>query len=264
MSDAAEAFAEPVLPYIPATGLLARVRRRSARLLARTPIVPRLERGLVSFTFDDCPLSAARNALPLLEARGWRGTIYASMGLNGTTNHLGLHMETEDYVAASRAGHEIGDHTYSHMDGMRAGVGMMRADIHRNRAAFREAGLPEATTFAYPYGEVTPELKRALWPDFALLRGIHTPADETLDLSLAASQRLYSADMDDVMTAVERAAEHKLWLILFTHDVRDAPSEFGCTPGEFAAVVEAVASRDLDVLPVAQALDLAHPKAATA
>ena len=249
MSEAAT-----ILPYNPASGLLARVRRRSARLLARTPITPDLERGMVSFTFDDCPVSVVHNALPQLEARGWRGTVYASMGLNGTTNHLGLHMSDADYRAASEAGHEIGDHTYTHMDGMRAGAGMMLADINRNRAAFREAGLPEATTFAYPYGEVTPKLKRALHGEFALSRGIHSPQDGMIDTSLAASQRLYSADMDDVISAIARAAEHKLWLILFTHDVRDAPSAYGCTPAEFAQTVQAVAASDLEVRTVAEAL----------
>ena len=251
-----------MLPYIPATGLLARVRRRSARLLARTPITPELQCGMVSFTFDDCPLSVAHTALPMLEDRGWRGTVYASMGLNGTTNHLGGHMDVDDYLSASEAGHEIGDHTYSHMDGMRAGVGLMRADINRNRAAFREAGLPEATTFAYPYGEVTPELKRALHPDFALLRGIHTPSDQTIDTSLAASQRLYSTSMDDVMTAIERAHAHRLWLILFTHDVRKEPSDFGCTPDELARTVTEVAARDMAVHTVADALGIARENAA--
>ena len=241
--------------YAPRRDIVSRLRRRSARVLACDTIRPRLERGLVSFTFDDCPVSVRDTALPMLAAKGWRGTLYAALGLEGLDNHLGPHMGAADYKAAHDAGHEIGDHTYSHLDPMRAGVGLTLADVNRNRIALEEAGIPAPTTFAYPYGEVTPALKRALRERFALLRGIHSPQDATLDLSLAASQRLYSAHMDDVMKALRIAAEQNYWLILFTHDVREDCSEFGCTPGEFGQVVDAVAELGLDVVPVADALE---------
>ena len=246
-------------PYRPKTDIVSRLRRRSARVMACDTFTPELTRGVVSFSFDDCPASVTTNALPVLEARDWRGTIYAAMGLNGTTNHLGLHMSTADYQACARSGHEVADHTYSHLDPMRAGVGLTLADVNRNRAAFDEAGLPPATTFAFPYGEVTPALKRGLRAHFDLLRGIHSPSDDTLDLSLAASQRLYMSSLSDVAKAIEIAARDRLWLILFTHDVREEPSEFGCTPEAFAEVTAMVAERDLDVLPIAEALERARP-----
>lgn len=242
-------------PYRPRTDLVSRLRRRSARVLATRTVRPVLERGLVSFSFDDCPVSVRDNALPRLEARGWRATLYASFGLNGTHNHLGKHMSADDYRAAHARGHEIGDHTFSHLDGLACGPDAVRRDIARNRAAFREAGLPHATSFAYPYGEVTPGLKRALEGEFGLLRGIHAPHGGSVDLSLAPSQRLYEAERDDVLAAVDRAARERSWLILFSHDVRECPSDFGCTPDTLAAVIDRVTEHGLDVAPVAKALE---------
>ena len=45
--------------YIPASGFAGKLRRLAARRLARTPLHVTLDRALVSFTFDDFPISAA-------------------------------------------------------------------------------------------------------------------------------------------------------------------------------------------------------------
>ena len=57
--------------YQPRTDIVAKLRRRAARYVGRRTVTPDLERGIVSFSFDDCPRSVVDNALPLLEARGW-------------------------------------------------------------------------------------------------------------------------------------------------------------------------------------------------
>lgn len=241
--------------YQPRTDLISKLRRRSARYLSRETIRPQLSRGMVSLSFDDCPLSAFETALPMIEAKGWRVTIYAAMGLCGTTNHLGLHMSEQDMVDAHRRGHEIGDHTFSHLDALASGASAVQADIELNRDAFARLGLPRASTFAYPYGEVTPAMKRALASEFELLRGIHAPANDQIDLRLTASARLYSSEIDTTLKLIETAAKDRRWLILFGHDVRENPSKFGCTPAELAAVLDAIEQSDLDVLPVHNALE---------
>ncbi|GHA92477.1 polysaccharide deacetylase [Algimonas arctica] len=240
--------------YQPRTDLVAKVRRRMARHVDRQMIRPQLERGLISLSFDDCPRSVMDNALPLIEARGWQATIYAAMGLCGITNHLGLHMSEQDIVAAHAAGHEIGDHTFTHIDGLKAGPDTVLSDIARNRAAFQSLGLPRAETFAYPYGEVTPLLKRSLKGEFGLSRGIHNPGSSALDLGLAASARLYSKHIETTLALIKTAAREKRWLILFGHDVRDNPSEFGCTPAELFRVIDTIAYLGLDVLTVRDAV----------
>lgn len=245
--------------YKPRTDLVAKVTRRMARHVERQMIHPQLERGLISLSFDDCPLSVVENALPLIEARGWKATIYAAMGLCGTTNHLGLHMSEQDIVAAHAAGHEIGDHTFTHIDGLKAGPDSVLKDISRNRTAFQSLGLPRAETFAYPYGEVTPSLKRRLKGEFGLSRGIHHPASGALDLGLAASARLYSSEIETTLELIKTAAREKRWLILFGHDVRDTPSGFGCTPAELFRIIDTIAYLGLDVMTVRDALKKVTP-----
>lgn len=240
--------------YAPKSDFVAKLRRRAARYTSRRMLRPELDRGLISLSFDDCPRSVVDNALPQIEARGWQATIYASMGLCGTTNHLGLHMSEHDMVEAHRRGHEIGDHTYSHIDGLQSPTGDVQKDIEKNRAVFERLGLPKAETFAYPYGEVTPSLKRMLSGEFDLLRGVHSPSKPQLDLGLAASGRLYSGNINETLSLLEDAAREKSWLILFGHDVRPDPSEFGCTPAELTHVLDRISTLSLDVSNVRDAL----------
>ncbi len=246
--------------HVPDRSLSARIARRSARYLARRPLRPQLQRGIVSFTFDDCPRSVLLNALPLLERENWRATIYACIGLCDTRNHLGVHMSEAQLVEAHQRGHEIADHSFSHLDAAAVGADAMRADIARNREAFARLDLPRARSFAYPYGEATTETKRALAGEFELLRGIHNPKSATLDLNLSASARLYEDTVDTVVAQIETAAKERRWLTLFTHDVRKLPSAFGCTTDSLERVIAACLQQGVDVLPVGPALDLAKTR----
>lgn len=245
--------------YEPSSDFIAKVTRRAARFIARDMVTPELDRGLVSFTFDDCPRSVMENALPALEAKGWSATIYAAIGLCGITNHLGLHMSETDIQAAHAAGHDIADHTFTHLNARVSGPDALLSDIERNKAAFTRLGLPPARSFAYPYGGVSPAVKRVMSEAFPLSRGVHTPASAAIDLALAPAARLYSSTIEETLEQIDLAAREKRWLILFGHDVRDNPSEFGCTLREMKMIIEAVARRDLDVLNVRDALDRINP-----
>ena len=242
--------------FVPSKFLSSRIARRLVKYQARRMMSFNYDRPIVSFSFDDCPRSVMGNALPALESRSWRGTIYAAMGLCGITNNLGLHMSQDDMKAAHRSGHHIDDHTFSHLSARSVSTAEFLYDIEKNKAVFADMGLPPAQTFAYPYGEVTKETKAALSHKFPLLRGIHSPhGDKTVDLNQAASQRLYSgSDFESCLKAIHELKHTPSWLILFTHDVREDPSDFGCTPSDFLTAIKAVESTGAEVLPVADAL----------
>ena len=44
-------------------------------------------------------------------------------------------------------------------------------------------------------------------------------------------------------------------MTIFTHDVRDNPSAFGCTPDEFEQVISSIKNSDARVMTVANAID---------
>lgn len=231
-------------------GLYAKILRQVSR---RTDIstLPPLQESIISFSFDDCPKSAITNGLPLIEAEGWRATIYVAAGLCETTNHLGLHMSEADIVDVHNRDHEIADHTFSHLSFNDVSLKVYLNDIKRNQITFEKLGLPKSRHFAYPYGHVSPALKKALRKRFCTLRGVVTASSSGQDANLLNATRIYSNDSIELaLEQIDDAKKTPKWLHLFTHDVRDNPSDFGCTPTDLQKIITAVRQSALRVMTV--------------
>ena len=232
------------------TNKIARIASRSLH----TSTLPKLKETIVSFGFDDCPTSVMETAVPMLEAHGWRSTIYVACGLCGTTNHLGLHMSMPDILDAHRRGHEIADHTFSHVSSHDVTLDDYLTDIEKNQAALKALGLPRSRHFAYPFGHVSPKIKDALGPKFKTSRGVVKSRFSNQDANLLNAVRVYSgSDLKTAMQKITAAKTQPQWLNLYTHDVRENPSEFGCTPAEFQKIVMAVKDAGLRVMTVDEA-----------
>ena len=243
--------------YQPDMSLKAKIRRRIVPHQERRPLKPRLERPIVSFSFDDCPKSVIEHAIKPFEQENWRSSVYVAMGLCGITNHLGLHMNGDDIKSLHENGHEIADHTFSHIDAFRHSTAEMLEDIQKNQASLNALGLPKSKSFAYPYGQVTPELKSTLSTMFIGSRGIRSREyDEDIDLNQIRSNRLYAgADFEKIMSQISRIKDKPGWLPIFTHDIRDNPSIFGCTPEQMKQVIKAVKQSGAQVLTMADAVE---------
>ncbi len=227
--------------------------RFAARYTDRA-ILPDLQESIISFSFDDCPKSAITNGLPMLEAEGWRATVFVACGLCDTTNHLGLHIGERDIIDLHNRGHEIGDHTFSHISGNSVNLDDFLNDVERNQQTLEKLGIPRSRHFAYPFGHVTPPLKTALSKKFKTLRGVISPQDQIQDASLLKAARLYSNDSVELaLDEITKAKDSPKWLHLFTHDVRDNPSKFGCTRDDFAKIIKAVIKSGLPVMTVDKA-----------
>lgn len=227
---------------------------KATRFLSRgtsRSILPDLNESIISFGFDDCPASAIETALPILEAEGWRATVYVACGLCETENHLGRHMSLADIVDIHKRAHEIADHTYSHVTSNDVTTREYMADIERNQTALKALGLPGSRHFAYPYGHVSPSLKQALSERFDTLRGVLTPTNTSQDANLLSAVRVYSGErLEAAFRKIEDAKTKPQWINFFTHDVRENPSDFGCTPQEFQKIVTAVKESGLRVMTV--------------
>ena len=233
---------------------IAKVQRFRSRYAHKNVLPNPVGRSIITFGFDDCPASAIETALPMLEIEGWRATIYVACGLCETTNHLGLHMSEADIVASHQRGHEIADHTFSHINAKVRQSEDYLADIQKNQAALMALGLPPSRHFAYPFGDVTTPIKAHLRRCFSTLRGVLPPNSPDQDANFLPAMPLYSgATIDAALERIGKLEEEPIWLNLFTHDVRDNPSAYGCTPKDFSRVMEAVKRSGATVLTTDQA-----------
>ena len=242
--------------YTPNTSLTAKIGRRLTPFRARRTIPIKLDRPIVSFTFDDCPKSVVDEALPALERENWQASLYISMGLCGTTNHLGLHMSESDVLAAYGSGHEIGDHTYDHVDATTVSLESFEENINKNQAHLKALGLPESETFAYPYGQVNLHSKKLIEQKFKGGRGIMSRIhSSSVDLNQINSNRLYAGqDYDVLLKEISSLRDTPGWITIFTHDVRESPSKFGCRPEQLNSVIAAVKKSGAAVMTVANAI----------
>jgi peptidoglycan/xylan/chitin deacetylase (PgdA/CDA1 family) len=231
-------------PYVPTGKLTTRFNRHWARIAARAPLSVRLDRPIVTFTFDDFPKSAAQTGARMLEERDWRGTYYASAAYAGGLTHHGAMFDAGDLQRLVTAGHEIGCHTYEHLDCAAADLDTITKSVACNARALASMGLETSLeSFAFPYGEATAHCKQNLGEKFTALRGIRAAVNRgTCDRNLLAAIPIDGgeAGIERAIDAANSLSSAPGWLIYYAHDIQDEPTEWGCTPDQFERVCKAV------------------------
>lgn len=245
--------------YEPPRTVPALLRRFFSRCAAQDPLRIPSDFRCVSFTFDDFPKSAATTGRGLLEEFGWRGTWFASGCFCSGTTHYGPMYDKADLASLAASGHEIGNHTFSHLDCAQAAVANAAEDTERNqRFLMACSGVPEPTSFAFPYGETTPGLKKVLGEKFAGLRGVargvnRAVADRCMlrSVPVVAGMKLRAA-VDYTYNVATRGG----WLIYAFHDIQYEPTKWGCRPEEMKSVLQAVRQSGAEVNPLGEVVRL--------
>lgn len=242
--------------------LYARAKGRYAKVasetLFRRPLPLRLEAPIVSFTFDDFPASAYRVGGGILRQYNGRGTYYAALGLMGHTTCVGEIFCRDDLTTLIEDGHELGCHTFDHLNAGTTSPGRFEASIATNAKRLTEL-LPAASfrTMSYPIAYPRPHTKRRSSRHFDACRcGGQSINLGTADLSLLRAFFLERCgyDLNTVRRMISECCEKRGWLIFATHDVCAAPTEYGCTPQFFEDVVRFTRESGARILPVHEAL----------
>ncbi len=236
-------------PYMPDLSLKGKIRRRITRFSDRKPL-PRFNGRYVSFTFDDFPKSSAVAGAKALEDHDILGTYYACAGQMGISNHFGQLFDEEDLLRLTASGHEIGCHTHSHIDCATSSVAAIQRDIIHNQEQLSRIGIPASNSFAFPFGDVSFSSKHLLANRYATLRGVQPGINQTG----ADANQLLAVPLEGGQDVVNYALSFlgKLnakpgWLIFFTHDVSEQPSNWGCTPNNLRQVIAAAKSNGFNI-----------------
>lgn len=90
--------------------------KRLNKILYRKNHLLSSDKAIISFTFDDVPKTAVTNGVKIFNNYGIKGTFYLSLELLGGYSDVGLPIaDRNDIENLISNGHEIGDHTYSHL-----------------------------------------------------------------------------------------------------------------------------------------------------
>jgi peptidoglycan/xylan/chitin deacetylase (PgdA/CDA1 family) len=218
---------------------------------------------VVSFCFDDFPRTAYTAGGSILRSFGARGTYYAAVALMNTANHLGEQFRPCDLQALMKDGHELANHTFSHISSRAVPISTFQQDVQKAQEAIREiTGAVPSGNFAYPYGEVAVAAKRALGAAMASCRGIYDGINGPyIDLNLLLANALYgdTSRLPAVERLIAKSKDEKGWLIFYTHDVSPNPSPFGCTPSLLESAISCAARGGLRISTVAEVLAELEP-----
>jgi peptidoglycan/xylan/chitin deacetylase (PgdA/CDA1 family) len=240
------------------SALKARISNRLARHIRTAPFRLPGTNPMVSFTFDDVPKSAATVGAPILEEYDARGTFYISGGLVDKWSGHWTGASADEIVGLHRRGHELACHTFSHTRTVDLDAAAMTAEMEKNRSYLLTLDPSiRIENFAYPYGFGSISHKRQLGKAFRSSRGIIPGVNSgVVDLQFLRATPLIELhiDRDGIDRAFDQAVASKGWLIFYSHDVKTAPSPYGCSPSLLRHALDAASRRKIPVLSVAEAL----------
>lgn len=240
--------------------LTGKFRRVMADRLDRRIVPIKTSVPIISFTFDDAPETAFREGGEILLGHGSTGTYFLSLGLLGRATEVGKIAARNDLEHALARGHELGCHTFDHLDAWHTPSAAFMTSIAKNKQAIAEL-VPgaEMKTFAYPKSGPKFSVKRMVGQRFVACRGGGQVANvDTADLNLLKACFLDArtqVDMDFIMRLIDDTVSARGWLIFATHDIRRRPSPYGCTPAFFSAVVSYAACSNALLLPLGKACE---------
>ncbi len=143
-----------VVVVLLATGTYYLMNARTFQLAGHVVSRVNTDAKVVALTLDDGPTNRAPEVLKVLADAQVPATFY----LNG--RDLAAHPEHGTAIAA--AGHEIGNHTYSHRRMVFVTPGTVRDEVERTDAEIMKTGYVGPITFRPPYGKKLLMLPRYL------------------------------------------------------------------------------------------------------
>ncbi|WOR14755.1 polysaccharide deacetylase family protein [Hyphomonas sp. FCG-A18] len=251
--------------YSPDRSIPAKIKRRLTLWHKAKPMLHMPQRGIVTFTFDDFPKSAAQHGMDILGKYDVSGTYYTCTGMLGHTNVMGEMYDEGDLDTLIKAGHEIGSHTHTHLDCAQVSRETVREEIETNLGALAQMTDASPRHFAWPYGETTKRNKAGM-DDLittarGILPGINRKGSDLMQLtSFELTPDQWTSER--AAKAIETTARGGGWTIIFTHDVREACSPFGTMPKALEGLVRQARDAGLDILPMAEAYNQIQAEAA--
>jgi peptidoglycan/xylan/chitin deacetylase (PgdA/CDA1 family) len=115
----------------------------------------------VVLTFDDGFADVLRVVAPALAARGLTGTAFLTTGRlrEAPAEHPGAALSWDEAAELAHSGMEVGAHGHRHLEMDLCGLAAARDELRRSKELLEaRIGCP-VTTFAYPYGYSTREVR---------------------------------------------------------------------------------------------------------
>jgi peptidoglycan/xylan/chitin deacetylase (PgdA/CDA1 family) len=219
----------------------------------------RLNRPLVSLTFDDGWRSIHSNGLPLLQKYGFASTQYLNSTpvIGGYPDYMTYQM-VKDFASA---GHELAWHTRSHADITKLTATQLQTELSIPSAFLTGTGQPASAfrNFASPFGAYNSTSVDGVMQTYRSHRStdVGYNSKDTLSLRNIKVQNIMNTTTPaEVQSWVNHAIATNTWLVLVYHEVSATTADptYAVTPANLDAELNIIKQSGVAVVTVDQAL----------
>jgi peptidoglycan/xylan/chitin deacetylase (PgdA/CDA1 family) len=213
---------------------------------------------IISFSFDDAPVTAFTNGSEILKKYGATATYYMSLGKLGLESPSGTLATYKDMINAIKENNELGCHTFDHRHSWETKTEIFLQSVIRNRIELSSL-IPnvEFLSLAYPICDPKPATKKKMSKLFTCCRGGEQgfnvgPTDLNLLNAFFLDSRI-GDPIDRIKMIIDHNTKAKGWLIFATHDIDNKPSKYGCSKKFLENVVRYSVQSGALLMPVGKA-----------
>ncbi|MDN5274989.1 MAG: putative xylanase/chitin deacetylase [Candidatus Saccharibacteria bacterium] len=212
----------------------------------------KLNKGIVTVTFDDGWESIKTKALPLLEKYGIRSTEFIITEV--AAHKVPGYMTYGEIAKLKAAGQEIGSHSLTHCNQTELSPSLLEDNAVKSKQALEQQKLGPIKTFAYPLGEYNKKTQAVYEKQYPLIRtsiaGYNDRYyDETNIHSMAIANDTSDAAFE---TWLSYAETHRLWLVLVYHRV-DETGQYSMTSQQFEQQLKMIQKSGLGIMTMSEA-----------
>ncbi|WP_425647891.1 polysaccharide deacetylase family protein [Agrobacterium leguminum] len=231
-----------------------RINNRLVRYFPGPAVRIETSEPIVSFTFDDVPASAWTAGARILENEGVCGTFYIAGVFIDQYDEQQQMISAKGCSELAAAGHELACHTFSHRKLSSFSRRGLEEDLdHNDRVLGSFDASRHGRNFSVPFGMASPVMQPLLRRRFRTARGIMPGINRgSVDPHNLAAVELRSDQnyLDAADGWLEDVLQKGGWLIIFTHDVSQTPSFYGCPEGRFQGLVRRAVSGGAKIMTV--------------
>jgi len=229
-----------------------------------TPVDPDPPAGavFVSVAFDDGWVSAYEHAVPIMNARGLRGTHFIHSDWVDKPGYQADHMTSPQLAELAGAGHEIGSHALYHDDLTALSDDDLHHHLSQSKETLEDLGL-QVVGFAPPGGDYDARVIDEAGKYYDYLRSIKPGLNrKPYDLfNLKCRVVVDSMTVDQLQEWVDQAAESGDWLVLLYHRFGpEVSADTIVTPARFEEWMDYLVQIDAVVRPMGEHLGVWTPE----
>ena len=224
--------------------------------LSSIAVIPKNDRAIVTFAFDDGYASDYSEARPVLDKYHFPATSYVVGALVGSSGRLSVEQLKS---LQDLNGWDIASHSYTHSNLTQRAGSEIENDLVLSKQFLERNGFYRGSThFAYPHGGFDNAELRSLVQKYFDTARIAEGGSETLPPSdpyrLRVLMAVNTTSPAQVSSEVQSAIEGGDWLIIVFHRIvnTNANQEMEYLKSDFEQIVDDVASRGVEVLTVSE------------